>query len=121
MQSLPYPFDDTLPQTPRKDTIDPRVLRGFPPAAAARPGTLHNYMRVPQAMFQALLPFLDGIQPDLPDGMHGPASVSNVRWLQRRAGLAETGVMEIYTWNALTRLYELMVTAQPELLLPGRG
>ena len=47
--------------------------------------------------------------------------MANVRWLQRRAGLTETGIMEIQTWNALTQLYELMVVADPELLIPGRG
>ena len=73
------------------------------------------------AMFQALLPLVDGIQPDIADGIHGPASVANVRWLQRRAGLTENGIMCLQTWNALTRLYEIMITADPELLSPGRG
>lgn len=105
------------------DSIDPnpRVLRGFPAAGNALPDTLHGYMKVPQAMFQALLPLMEGIQPDVADGHHGAASVANVRWLQRRAGLAETGIMGIQTWNALTQLYELMVVADPELLRPGRG
>lgn len=100
---------------------NPRVLRGFPAAGNALPDTLHSYMKVPQAMFQALLPLMEGIQPDIADGHHGAASVANVRWLQRRAGLTETGIMEMQTWNALTQLYELMVIADPELLIPGRG
>ena len=86
---------------------NPRVLRGFPASGNALPDTLHSYMKVPQA--------------DIADGHHGAASVANVRWLQRRAGLTETGIMEIQTWNALTQLYELMVIADPELLIPGRG
>ena len=96
-------------------------LRGFPSTANALPDTLHGYMRVPQAMFQALMPLIEGIQPDIADGIHGPASVANVRWLQRRAGLTENGIMGLQTWNALTQLYEVMVTADPELLRPGRG
>ena len=99
----------------------PRSLRAFPPTANVLPDTHHSYMRVPQAMFQALLPLVDGIQPDIADGIHGPASVANVRWLQRRAGLTENGIMCLHTWNALTRLYEIMITADPELLSPGRG
>ena len=35
--------------------------------------------------------------------------------------MVETGIMEMQTWNALTQLYELMVIADPELLIPGRG
>lgn len=100
---------------------NPRALRGFPSAANALPDTLHGYMRVPQAMFQALMPLMEGIQPDIADGIHGPASVANVRWLQHRAGLTENGIMGLQTWNALTQLYEVMVTADPELLRPGRG
>jgi len=99
----------------------PRSLRAFPPTANVLPDTHHSYMRVPQAMFQALLPLVDGIQPDIADGIHGPASVANVRWLQRRAGLTENGIMCLQTWNALTRLYEIMITADLELLSPGRG
>ena len=33
----------------------PRSLRAFPPTANVLPDTHHSYMRVPQAMFQALL------------------------------------------------------------------
>ena len=42
-------------------------------------------------------------------GSHGPASEENVRWLQRAAGLEETGVMDREAWDALSRLYEVFV------------
>ena len=41
---------------------------------------------------------------------------SNVRWLQERAGLPVTGVMDQATWDALARLYELFVVKDLEQL-----
>ena len=59
---------------------------------------------------------LAGVSPDLPDGRHGTASEQNVRWLQERAGLPVTGVMDQATWDALARLYELFVVKDLEQL-----
>ncbi|MBR4098698.1 MAG: peptidoglycan-binding protein [Clostridium sp.] len=95
----------------------PRALRVFPDhQQQVMPGEDSDYMIVPQAMFQALLSRLEGIEPDEVNGRHGPASVENIKWLQRSAGLADTGVVDVPTWNALAQLYETMVTAvQPEV------
>lgn len=94
----------------------PRALRVFPDnQQRVMPGENSAYMVVPQAMFQALLSRLEGITPDAADGSHGAASVENVKWIQRSAGLEETGVMDVQTWNALAQIYEAMITArQPE-------
>ena len=58
-------------------------------------------MALPQLMFRLLSYYLEGVSPDLPDGRHGTASEQNVRWLQERAGLPVTGVMDQATWNAM--------------------
>jgi ribokinase len=57
-----------------------------------------------------------GIRPSDQTGLHDENSVENVRWLQRRAGLNPTGIMDQPTWNALSRLYETFVI--PEGVLP---
>jgi len=53
------------------------------------------------------------------DGTHGAGSVHNVRWLQKAAGLVETGVMDRRTWNVLSRLYEVFVVQSTQPHVPG--
>ncbi len=95
----------------------PRGVRVFPtgPAQPIRPGETRETMVLPQTMFQLLARHFDGIAPDPADGESTPDSRENIRWLQRSAGLEETGVLDSRTWNALTRLYEVFVTGgKPE-------
>jgi len=87
----------------------PRALRAFP-EGTVRPGESSETMILPQTMFQILARYLDGIVPDPADGRNGLDSEENIRWLQRAAGLEETGEMDARTWNALNRLYEVFVT-----------
>ncbi len=103
-----------------------RGLRAFPQEGVeVCPGMERNYMALPQTMFQALSRCFNGIVPDQPDGLHGPASEENVRWLQKAGGLEPTGVLDWQTWELLCRLYEVFVVTEPELgpVLPdgGRG
>lgn len=88
----------------------PRMLRAFPgEQSRIGPGEERDYLILPQAMFQVLGRYLNGIIAHKVDGVHGPESVENVRWLQRAAGRTETGVLDHQTWNVLSRLYEVFV------------
>ncbi len=71
-----------------------------------------SYMVLPQTMFQMLSQKLNGIVDAAADGHHGDASVENTRWLQGLAQLEQTGIMDRKTWDMLSRLYELFVTAK---------
>lgn len=94
----------------------PRPLTAFPPRPfQIEPGAEDDTLALTQVMFRSLSRLLDGITPHPPDGYHGPLSVQNTRWLQRCAGLEETGVMDRFTWNMLNRLYALFVTRRSEL------
>ena len=75
------------------------------------PGGEEEYMVLPQTMFQLLRQRLEGIVEDEANGQHGDASVQNTLWLQNLAQLEETGVMDRATWDMLSRLYELFITA----------
>ena len=100
----------------------PRPLRAFPgERRRAEPGEEREFLILPQAMFQVLGRHLAGVLPHPADGVHGAASVANVRWLQRAAGLEETGVLDRLTWDALSRLYEVFVIGAPETPAPYRG
>lgn len=93
----------------------PRPLRAFPgEGVQVEPGMERDYMILPQAMFQTLARYFEGIAPDAADGFHGPVSSDNVRWIQRSAGLEETGVMDWQTWDMLSRLYEVFVVKDLE-------
>lgn len=89
---------------------EPRALRGFPgEGSRVVPGETAEYMVLPQTMFQLLERHLNGITSAAADGIHGVDSADNVRWLQRAAGLEESGVMDWRTWGLLSRLYEVFV------------
>ena len=77
-------------------------------------GACREYMILPQTMLQVLGNRFEGILADVPDGEHGPASAENTRWLQRAAGLPETGVMDRATWDMLSRLYEVFIVEEME-------
>ena len=69
-------------------------------------------------MFNILAEHFEGITPCQADGCNGPASADNIRWLQKVAGLPETGCLDSATWDALSHLYEIFVVqdtdCQPE-------
>ena len=73
-------------------------------------------MIIPQTMFNVLSKHFNGITPCEADGNHGPASAANVRWLQKAAGLPETGCMNKATWDALSHLYEIFVVQDTDCL-----
>lgn len=92
-----------------------RAVRAFPSEGIElEEGGTREYMIVPQTMFQVLSRQFEGITPDRADGLHGPASAKNARWIQRAAGLPETGTMDQATWGALSRLYEIFVVKDLE-------
>lgn len=95
-----------------REVAPPRSLRIFPREGAQMlPGGEEEYMVLPQTMFQLLRQRLEGIVEDEANGQHGDASVQNTLWLQNLAQLEETGVMDRATWDMLSRLYELFITA----------
>lgn len=104
----------------------PRTLRGFPRGAVLEPGDSAPFLLPIQAMFESLRQTLEGIQPTQEYGIHTGTSVENARWLQRLAGLPETGQIDHALWNLLTRIYELFSVMEVEehrwaQSLPGRG
>ena len=96
-----------------------RSTRIFPSEGiAVHEGETKEYFIVPQTMFNILARHFEGITLCDADGCNGPATVSNIRWLQKAAGLPETGCLDNSTWDALSHLYEIFVVqdtdCQPE-------
>ena len=96
------------------EQAQPRVLRAFPAGGSrVEPGDRMDFLGVPQVMFQMLARQFSGLVPHPANGVHGPASADNVRWLQRAAGQAETGILDKQAWELLSRLYETFVVRGP--------
>ena len=96
-----------------------RATRIFPSEGIqVHEGETKEYLIVPQTMFNILAKQFEGIAPCEADGCNGPASAENIRWLQKAAGLPETGCLDTSTWDALSHLYEIFVVqdtdCQPE-------
>ena len=96
-----------------------RATRIFPSEGIqVHEGETKEYLIVPQTMFNILAKQFEGIAPCEADGCNGPVSADNIRWLQRAAGLPQTGCMDTATWDMLSHLYEIFVVqdtdCQPE-------
>ena len=94
----------------RSKTGYSRATRIFPSEGIqVREGETKEYLIVPQTMFNILAGQFEGITLCPADGCNGPASADDIRWLQKAAGLPQTGCMDTATWDALSHLYEIFV------------
>ena len=97
-----------------------RATRIFPSEGiTVHEGETKEYLIVPQTMFNILAKHFQGVVSCDADGCNGPATADNIRWLQRAAGLPETGCLDTATWDVLSHLYEIFVVwddCQPEFI-----
>ena len=94
-----------------------RATRIFPSEGiTVQEGETKEYLIVPQTMFNILAKQFEGITPCQADGCNGPASADNIRWLQKAAGLPQTGCMDTATWDALSHLYEIFVVQDTDCI-----
>lgn len=99
----------------RARTSYSRATRIFPSEGIqVKEGETKEYLIVPQTMFNILAKQFEGITPCEADGCNGPASAGNIRWIQKAAGLPQTGCMDTATWDALSHLYEIFVVQDPD-------
>ena len=94
-----------------------RAARIFPSEGIqVQEGQTREYMIVPQTMFNILSRQFEGITPCDADGCLGPATVSNLCWLQKAAELPQTGCIDTATWDSLSHLYEIFVVQDTECI-----
>lgn len=108
-----------------RELAPPRPLRGLPETGEyAKAGDSAAHLLLVQSMFQSLGRLLEGLETSRMDGVNSAELIQNAKWLQKRAGLPETGSMDKETWNTLVRLYEMFVVRQPQEIsahLPALG
>ena len=99
----------------RQILYPPRGTDLFPfPSERVEPGQATPMLLPIQAMFCALAEFLKGIRDEVPCGILDGATADNIRWLQRRGGLAVTGCLDRETYALLSRVYETFVARSPQ-------
>lgn len=90
-----------------------RTLGALPShESRVEPGMEREYLILPQTMFQVLARQFGGIRESPVSGVNDRDSAANIRWLQRAAGLEETGTLDRQSWDALSRLYEMFVVRE---------
>ena len=108
----------------RNAWLNQRAKTGYSRAARIFPsegiqvheGETKEYLIVPQTMFNVLARQFEGISTCEADGCNGPATASNIRWLQNAAGLPQTGCLDTATWDALSHLYEIFVVQDTDCI-----
>ena len=92
----------------------PRGLPNLPSwQYSAAPGVQSVYLLIVQAVFQALSGVLNEVTACPISGVNSPLCAKDLRWLQRKAGLPETGALGKAEWDFLTRLYALFILRDP--------
>lgn len=89
------------------------ALERFPPAAlpiwgvdqVVNPGEFNYHVYLVQGMLAALACFFPALATPQSDGILNTATEQGLRWIQKAAGIAETGQLSTLTWNFLTGLY----------------
>ena len=79
------------------------------------------FVNQPIRSLQTMLRTIAQLRPSqrnlIPDGLYGPQTAQAVRSFQKRAGLPQTGAVDLDTWEAIVAEYELLrvevLPAQP--------
>lgn len=90
----------------------PRIEPFWFPGQSVRPGERNIHLYLVQAMLLALSEYYPELEAPPVDGVLGPATERDLRWIQEKAGLAQTGVLNTQTFHALSNLYRI-TTALP--------
>ncbi len=80
----------------------------FPAQLIISPGQYHPHIALAQAMFFSLHQEFAAFYPAAVSGILDDTTVQNIRFLQQRSGLPETGSLDKATWNYLNMLYRAM-------------
>lgn len=94
------------------------LLYGFPPALNVLPngtytaveGTECHAILIVQAMFSSLAKVMTNFSPCQFNGCNDGDTHSNIREVQRLAGLPVTGTLNRSTWAYMVQLYQALVT-----------
>ena len=75
------------------------------PGQSVQPGDFNIHLYLVQAMLAALSRYYPELEAPEVSGTLDPVTERDLKWVQRAAGLPETGVLNTLTWHALNGLY----------------
>lgn len=104
----------------------PRPCSGYPSRDyTICPGERCVHLCLIQSMFIGLARILEGLEAEGVSGTLDDVTANNIRWIQRQNQAEETGIIDQFVWDTLTRLYMIFVTyaqtpgiSRPELFHP---
>ena len=89
----------------------PALLQVFPHGRFSTPyGGSSEQMRSAQALMNSLAAAMTNLEANESDGRNAGRSTSNLRAIQKLAGLPVSGELNRSTWEFLTRLYHAYIT-----------
>lgn len=79
------------------------------PGQSIDPGEENIHLFLVQAMLAALSRFYPELEAPAVNGILDPITERDLKWIQKAAGLPQTGSLNTLTWHALTGLYRTAV------------
>ena len=102
-----HAYDRALPQT-----TSPSIAPLWPIYYTVRPGQFDRHIYLIQAMLIALVESFPQYEAPEVNGTLDDTTQQGLRWVQKAAGLSQTGALDTATWNYLNALYRTMVTGE---------
>lgn len=94
-----------------REIKSPFAIKPFPAAKGfeVSPGERHDLVTVIQIMLCSLKVYYDSLGPLTPCGSFDAATEDAVRTFQRKAGLPETGKVDLETWNRIAEEFNASI------------
>lgn len=89
------------------ERMQPAIEPFWFPGQSVQPGQGNIHLYLVQAMLLALSTYYPELEAPPVDGFLGSATEKDLRWIQKKAGLSQTGALNTLTWHALNSLYRI--------------
>ncbi len=95
-------FQEQIPER-----LQPAVEPFWFPGQSIQPGEQNVHLYLVQAMLLALSEYYPELTAPAVDGILDPVTEQDLKWIQAKADLPQTGNLNTLTWRALNSLYRI--------------
>lgn len=92
-----------------RERIMPSIEPLWFPGQSIEPGEENIHLLLVQAILVALAGYYPELKAPTVNGILDPITEQDLKWVQKAAGLPQTGVLNTLTWHALTGLYRTII------------
>ena len=89
------------------ETVSPSIQPQWFSGQSVFPGEKNDHLYLVQAMLLALSPYYPELKAPPIDGILNEITQQNLKWIQSKADLPQTGDLNTLTWQALNSLYRI--------------